>query len=82
MTWTFANYYQDCVNFAKALIQIEATPYRSVNIIGFNSPEWMIAFYGSIFGFYLPVGLYTTNNAEACFYIANHSECEVVVVEN
>jgi long-chain-fatty-acid--CoA ligase ACSBG len=30
----------------------------------------------------LPVGVYTTNNSEACYYIAENSECSVVVVEN
>ncbi len=53
-----------------------------MNIIGFNSPEWAISFYGSIFGLYLPVGIYTTNNAEACHYVAEHSDCEVAVLEN
>lgn len=42
----------------------------------------MIAFYGSIFGFYLPVGIYTTNQPEACHYISEHSDCEAVVLEN
>lgn len=56
--------------------------YASVNILGFNAPEWMIAYYGSIFSFNLPVGIYTTNQAEACFYISDHSDCELVVVEN
>jgi long-chain-fatty-acid--CoA ligase ACSBG len=43
-------------------------------ILGYNSPEWVIAFYGSIFASYLPVGMYTTNNSETCEYIANHCE--------
>jgi long-chain-fatty-acid--CoA ligase ACSBG len=30
----------------------------------------------------LPVGVYTTNNAEMCEFIANNSEAELVVVEN
>jgi long-chain-fatty-acid--CoA ligase ACSBG len=28
------------------------------------------------------VGIYTTNNVEACKYISEHSEAEVIVVEN
>jgi long-chain-fatty-acid--CoA ligase ACSBG len=58
------------------------TKMRSVNIIGFNSPEWIIAFYGSIFGRFLPVGIYTTNGPEACHYVSENSEAEIVVVEN
>lgn len=82
LTWTYANYYIDCCNFAKAMISLGLTPYSSVNILGFNAPEWVIAFYGSIFGNYLPVGLYTTNNPEACKYVTLHSEAELIVVED
>jgi long-chain-fatty-acid--CoA ligase ACSBG len=63
-------------------MSLNLTPYRSVNILGFNSPEWLITFYGSIFGFYMPVGIYTTNNAEACQYVSSHSDAELIVVEN
>lgn len=58
------------------------TPFSSVNIIGFNAPEWNIAFYGSIFGNYLPVGIYTTNSPDACKYVVLHSEAELIVAEN
>lgn len=58
------------------------TEQRSVNIIGFNAPEWHISFYGSIFGNFLPIGVYTTNGPEACHYLCEHSDCEVAVVEN
>lgn len=44
--------------------------------------QWAVAFSGSILGNYLPIGIYTTNGPDACEYIANHSECEVVVLED
>lgn len=53
----------------------------AVNIIGFNAPEWNIAFMGSVHAHNLPVGIYTTNNPEACFYVSDHSECELVVAD-
>ncbi len=81
-SWTYAQYYTDSCNFAKALIAVGLTPYSAVNIIGFNAPEWHITFYGSIFGNYLPVGLYTTNNPEACKYVSMHSEAEIIVAED
>lgn len=65
-TLNFKQYFEESKVFGKALISLGVTPYHSVNIIGFNSPEWVISFYGSIFGFYLPVGVYTTNGPEAC----------------
>ena len=41
-----------------------------------------MAFSGSIFGNYIPIGIYTTNGPDACEYIANHSECEIVIMED
>ena len=74
VSWTYQEYYQHCTTFAKALISLKITNYSAINIIGFNSPEWAVAFSGSIFGNFLPIGIYTTNGSDACEYIANHSE--------
>jgi long-chain-fatty-acid--CoA ligase ACSBG len=81
-TLTYRQYYQECIKFAKSLIALKITEYTAVNIIGFNSIYWAIAFFGSIFGHYLPIGMYTTNAPEACAYIANHSGAEIVVMED
>lgn len=80
--WNYQQFYDDSCNFAKGLIALGLTPYSSVNILGFNSPEWSISFYGSIFGNYLPVGIYTTNGPDACKYVTSHSDAELVVAEN
>jgi len=72
-TLTYRQYYQQAERFAKALIALQVKEYSAINIIGFNSVEWAIAFHGSILGHYLPIGMYTTNGPEACEYIANHS---------
>ena len=56
--------------------------YLGVNIIGWNAPEWAIAFYGSIFARNIPVGIYSTNSQASCEYIAEHSEAAIVVAEN
>lgn len=45
---------------------MNVSEFSAVNIIGFNSPEWVIAFFGSMFSNYIPVGVYTTNGPEAC----------------
>ena len=82
MTWTYAKYYEDACNYGKAMLACGITQYAAVNIIGFNAPEWHISFFGSIFGNYLPVGIYTTNGPEACKYVTSHSDCEVVIAEN
>lgn len=79
---TYKEYYQQALKFAKSLIALGISEYTAVNIIGFNSIYWAFAFYGSIFGHYLPIGMYTTNAPEACAYIANHSEAQIVVMED
>ena len=30
----------------------------------------------------MPVGVYTTNNSEACEYVAENSDCSLVIVED
>ena len=55
---------------------------QSVNIMGHNSSEWAIAFHGCIQSNCIASGVYPTNNAEACFYQADHSEAGLVVVDS
>ena len=49
--------------------------------MGFNCPEWAIAYYGSMMHNNVVSGVYTTNGADACQYQAEHSEAQVIVVE-
>jgi long-chain-fatty-acid--CoA ligase ACSBG len=58
----YIQYFNQCIIFAKALIAAGCPEFTSVNIIGFNSPEWNISFLGSIFARSLPTGIYTTNS--------------------
>jgi len=80
--WTYQQYYDDCVRFAKSLICLGFAPHRSINILGFNSPAWHISNYGAIFASGISAGIYTTNLPSACQYISSHSEAEVIVLEN
>lgn len=66
VTWTYRKYYDECCIFAKALISLDISAYSTLNVIGFNSPQWAVAFSGSILGHYLPIGIYTTNAPDAC----------------
>lgn len=81
-TWTYDDLYRDVKNFANGLISLGISQQKALNIIGFNDPAWFIGFYGSIFANVLPVGVYTTNGPDACKYIADHSEAEVVLAED
>jgi long-chain-fatty-acid--CoA ligase ACSBG len=67
------------MKFAKALIFNGFKRFDAVNIIGFNAPEWNIAYLGSIFVQCIPVGIYTTNNVTACEYISQHSQAKLIV---
>ncbi|CAD8161832.1 unnamed protein product [Paramecium octaurelia] len=80
-TLSYGAYYSAVLDFASALIELNITELSAVNIIGFNAPEWNIAFMGSIHAHNLPVGIYTTNNPEACLYVSEHSECELLVAD-
>jgi len=80
--WTYEELYNDVRSFASAMISLGIGNYKALNIIGFNDPAWFISFFGCVFANILPVGVYTTNGPEACKYVAEHSDAEVIVVEN
>jgi long-subunit acyl-CoA synthetase (AMP-forming) len=67
---------------ARALIALGVQPGEHVTIIGFNCAEWFIADIGASAAGAIPAGIYTTNTAEQCQYIAEHCEARVAFVEN
>ena len=82
ITWTWSEYYNDCMKFAKYLHYLQVDIHKIVNIIGFNSPEWFIANCGAILAGSIAAGIYSTNKDDACFYISNHYKAEVIVCED
>ena len=58
----YADYYNLSVKFAASMIAYKFPQYTSINIIGFNSPEWAIAFFGGLFSRSISTGIYTTNS--------------------
>jgi long-chain-fatty-acid--CoA ligase ACSBG len=56
--------------------------FKCINILGFNSPEWIIANAGATFAGCIAAGIYASNLPDACKYISEHSEAEVVVMED
>jgi len=79
--WTVKEYYDDCVKTAKSFIHLGLERYESVCILGFNSPEWLMANNGAIFAGGFAAGIYTTNEPAACEYIIENSSARVVVVD-
>jgi len=53
-----------------------------VAIIGENCPQWFICDVAAIYAGGVPAGIYTTNSAEQCLYIAENSDASIAVVEN
>lgn len=80
--WTWNEYYRDSKSFAKTLIHLDVQPHHIINVLGFNSPEWILSVTGSMLAGCISAGIYTTNMPEACMYISEHSKAEVVVLEN
>lgn len=75
--------YRDQVRLAaRALIALGVAVGEHVTIIGFNCAEWFIADLGAIAAGAVPAGIYTTNTAEQCQYIAHHCSARVAFVEN
>lgn len=81
-TWSWSDYYADCVRFAKSLVHLNVDMFKITNIIGFNAPQWLIANCGSIIAGCIAAGVYTTNTPDSCLYITNHSKCEVLILED
>ena len=79
MTWN--EYNQDVMHFAKALNHLGVTEKSAVAIMGFNSPEWVIACNGAVLNNNVFTGIYITNAPDACLYQTTHSSAEVVCVE-
>ncbi|XP_069071792.1 long-chain-fatty-acid--CoA ligase ACSBG2 isoform X2 [Pleurodeles waltl] len=79
---TYKQYYQECRNAAKGFLKLGLERYHGVGILGFNSAEWFIADIGSILAGGFAVGIYTTNSSEACQYVAENCEANILVVEN
>ena len=63
------------------MISIGFEKADTVNIIGFNAPEWHFSNFGAVAAGGIAAGIYTTNGSDSCKYISKHSEAKVVVVE-
>ncbi len=81
-TKTWGEYRDEVRAAAKAMIALGLEPGKGVSIIGFNCVQWVVANVAAIYAGARPAGIYTTNTAEQCQYVASHSEAQVVVCED
>lgn len=80
-TWTWSEYRKNVDDFAKSLLSLGFQKFDTINIIGFNSPEWLFANFGAICAGGIAAGIYATNGPDGCKYQAQHSKAKVIVVE-
>lgn len=48
VTWTFHKYYTEVAAAAKSLVRLGLERFHGVCILGFNAPEWFIAYMAGI----------------------------------
>lgn len=79
--YTFGEYYDDCVRFGKSLLHLGVNRFDGVSIIGYNSPEWIIADIGAILSGCTACGIYATSSPSASEHIVKDSGSAVVVCD-
>lgn len=80
MTWR--EYYHAVTITARAFMALGLEKGKAVNILGNNCPQWFISDLAAIFAGAVPGGIYATSSSEQCRFIAQHSEANIVVVED
>ena len=80
ITWN--EYARQVRRAACGFMALGLEPGKCVSVIGENSPEWVWADLGCMAAGGVTVGVYTTNSAEECRYILDHSQSVIYVVEN
>jgi long-subunit acyl-CoA synthetase (AMP-forming) len=80
-TSTWSAYSRDAHRVGRALVKLDVAKGQGVAIIGYNSPEWLIADVGAILAGAVPAGIYTTNSAPQVRYITDHSEAPVAFAD-
>jgi len=79
ITWT--QYNNNINDVGKAMIALGLEASDTVNILAFNSPEWYAAAIGAIVIGGISAGIYGTNNADGCRYVAEHSKAKIIFVD-
>jgi long-chain acyl-CoA synthetase len=80
-TTTWSAYEREAHRAGRAFIKLGVEKGKGVALIGYNSPEWVIADVGAILAGAMPAGIYTTSSAEQARYIADHCEAKVAFAD-
>ncbi len=79
---TWAEYGDRVRDFGKGMIALGLKPGEFVNMIGANTPDYVISDLGVLHAGGVPVSLYNTLAPEQISYIVNHCEAKYVICEN
>jgi len=80
--WTFKEYHSESKMLARAFMKMEFQQFDTVNIWGFNSPEWFISVMAGIYAGGKCGGLYPTDTPGTAAFKVVHSGGAVCCVEN
>lgn len=84
-TWdavSFGQYYRMVQDFAKSLLSVALPKNSKVAILGFNRLEWVVSCMGAQAAGLVSVGVYSSSSKEEVQYVVDHSDAEILVVEN
>jgi long-chain acyl-CoA synthetase len=80
ITWT--EYLENVKHTALGLSALGITAGDRVAVIGENRPEWLYADLGAMCLGAVTVGIYTTNAANQCEYVVEHSGAKIYIAED
>jgi long-subunit acyl-CoA synthetase (AMP-forming) len=80
--YTWQQYQAEIRKIALGLISLGFKSGDGLTIIGFNRPEWFLADLAALYAGGIPAGIYTTNSAEQCQFVAADCKASVAVVED
>ncbi len=76
------SYHQQVRAFAKALAAVNVSFGAKVAILGGNRLEWVISCLGAQYAGCTSVGIYSSSSPDELSYVVDHSDAQVLVVEN
>ena len=68
LCFSWSEYFENSVAFAKSMVGVGVVERAGVAIMGSNSPEWLFACMGGMMSNCVVTGMYTTNSPDACAY--------------
>lgn len=81
-TFTFEEYYNETLMVARAFLSLGLKKDSKISILAFNRPEWVVADVACMMIGGVPAGIYQTCSPEEIAYVIQHSESEIIIVEN